>query len=142
MRIFSDSRPGTWSTRIAITCLQSSCVGSWKPAHFKQKWRWDRSCDIDLGPKGAPVCYVKYLLQRERRLSLNLTRIYAHYVRERPALAAPAVTVTHAWQADGKEASFTVQPDPAGGSYSFPAAGKNIQNRSLTIAVPNDPPAE
>jgi hypothetical protein len=101
------------------------------------KWRWDDSVDVQLD-KPAGRCYVKFLLLRERRMALNLVRIYAHLVRPERPLPPGSVTVTHRWLADGRPRQFAIRPDLAGEAYTVTAPGEKIENRSVTIEVANE----
>ena len=102
-----------------------------------QKWRWDDSFEFRL-PKPAQKCYVKFVLNRRRRMSLNMTRIFAHTVRSGPKLKPGSVAVTHEWTEDGNEKARTVRPDLKGETYTINAKGKKIVNKSVTIAVANE----
>jgi len=108
-----------------------------------QKWRWDRSVDFDVQPV-AERCYVKFHLRKQRRLTLNMTRIHARCVRASRPLAAGQVTVTHTWTGggDGPETAQRVPIDFTGGptTYTFNVPGTDIRNRAISIEVANDKP--
>ena len=95
-------------------------------------WRRERTVDITL-PAPSPACWVKF------RQFLNSYRIYAHCTRPEPALPSGSVKITHEWFAGGKLRSFSITPDLAGQTYTVPAKGAEVINRSLTIEVQNEP---
>ncbi len=117
--------------------------GEWRPAwrsDFSQqndKWRWDDSVDIHL-PHPARKCYVKFLLKRNRRMSLNMARIYAHYIHPAPALDRNSVTITHKWIEDGESKTYTIQPILPNQDYAIKTTGNRIEDESIVMEVAND----
>ncbi len=102
-----------------------------------EKWRWDESVDIVLDAP-SERCYLKFVLNRRRRLSLNMVRLYAHYLRPSQPLRPGDVRVVHEWLEDGQRKTHTASPHPAGEAYIVPAGGERIQNLSVTIDVANE----
>ena len=117
--------------------------GPWRSAwtsdfsRRNQKWRWDQTFELKF-PKPVDRCYLKFVLRRKRRMSLNMVRIFAHTVRTGHRLKPGSVTVTHEWAEDGAVKSRTVKPDLAGQTYTINAKGKKIVNKSVTIEVANE----
>jgi len=103
-----------------------------------QKWRWDDSFEFRL-PRPAEKCYLKFLLTRRHRMSLNRVRIFAHTVRSGPGLKPGSVTVTHEWTEDGVDKTRTIRPDLKGQTYIINVKGRKVKNKSVTIEVANDP---
>ena len=101
------------------------------------KWRWDSSVDVYLDPP-AEKCFVKFLLKRNKRISLNMVKIYAHLLRPAPSLNPESVTIIHNWNEDGKARMYSIQPDLNGQTYTILSKGKAIENQSISIAVAND----
>ncbi len=114
-------------------------TSAWKSDFSRrhQKWRWDRTVTIRL-KKPAEKCYVKFLLKRRHRMSLNMFRIYAHTLRPGFKLKPGSVTVTHDWVEDGQARTHALRPDLAGQDYTVVAKGKDIKNKSVTIEVANE----
>lgn len=102
-----------------------------------QKWRWDQTFEI-RPDKPLQRCYVKFVLRRERRLSLNMARVYAHTVRPARRLKPGSITATHEWTEDGAARSRSVKPDPKGQTYTINAKGAEVVNKAVTIAVANE----
>jgi hypothetical protein len=136
-------QPGAGNSETAEVLYAADPQGEWTTAwksdfsQRNQKWRWDRTVEITPSEPLEKV-YVKVVLNRKRRMSLNMLRVHAHTVGEGAKLRAGSVAVTHEWTEDGADKSRTVKPDLAGQTYTINAGGKKIVNKAITIAVANE----
>ncbi len=101
-------------------------------------WRFDKSLEVDLGG-GCEEIYVKFEINRARRVSLNDLTIYAHYKPEPFVLPLqPAdYIITHTWRVDGELRSHKETPHSAKHTYTVDAGEGEIANEEITIEVRN-----
>jgi len=120
-------------------------AGPWKSAwrsdfaDRNDKWRRDHTVQIELQPP-AEVCYVKIVLRRRHRLSLNMVRIHAHYRRSTKPLEPGNVRITHEWTEAGRPRRHVARPEPSGQQYAFNAADREVRNVAVAIEVANEGP--
>ena len=107
----------------------------WKNNRPVKKYlRWPEVDKTINFKSSVKTCFVKYNMQN---LALDKIRINVFYQHSQPIEISKNVIITHTWQEDGLEKTFTETPSPETGNHSYTIGllGNKIINKSLTIEV-------
>jgi hypothetical protein len=102
-----------------------------------EHWRLDKS--IEVRPtKPCNRMYVKFMIKRKARVSLNNFRVYAYYQPERPSeMDFGDIVITHAWTEDGEARIHTENLASSSHAYTLSAADSLVVNQSITVEMKN-----
>jgi hypothetical protein len=102
-----------------------------------EHWRLDKTIEL-LPTKPCEKLYVKFMIKRKARLSLNNFKLYAYYQPQRPSETNfRDIVVTHAWTEGGEVRSHTESLTSTSHAYSVSAADSLVANQSITLEMKN-----
>ncbi len=102
-----------------------------------EHWRLEKTFEVKPS-KPCGRMYVKFMLKRKARVSLNTFKVYAYYQPERQSEPDfRDIAITHAWTEDGEAKAHTENLASTNHAYTISAADSLVANQSITVEMKN-----